>query len=200
MTNFQQQSPLENLEVRPAASQKQSPAKETQKDRDQTEAWRRTSEIKQIKSNRTFRYKFALVPGESVKQRRRRLLRDNRIAISKAEGRKFVRPKNEPITIEFIKRQCSICESSGCWNWNRARNLGGYGVIRIPLGTSAKSVHRVVWELSHGLIEGRLCVCHKCDNRRCCNPEHLFLGTHKDNVRDAVRKGRHGKMLRKTKL
>lgn len=50
--------------------------------------------------------------------------------------------------------------------------------------------HRIVWIYHHGEIEGKLLVCHKCDNPRCINIKHLFLGTYKDNCQDMIKKGR----------
>ena len=78
---------------------------------------------------------------------------------------------------------------SGCHLWIGATTGGGYGHTRI--GGKNMRAHRAVWELTHGPIPDGLWVLHRCDNPACVNPLHLFLGTHIDNMRDVVSKGRH---------
>ncbi len=76
-----------------------------------------------------------------------------------------------------------------CWEWNAGRSTNGYGRFRIPGKHLIAS--RVAWIITHGSIPNGLWVLHRCDNRACVRPSHLFLGTAKDNARDMVLKGRN---------
>lgn len=79
----------------------------------------------------------------------------------------------------------------GCWQWIGSLNSSGYGSFGIK-GTVVAS-HRVCYVLTYGKIsDSKLYVCHHCDCRNCVRPDHLFLGTHKDNMKDCARKGRSG--------
>jgi hypothetical protein len=83
-----------------------------------------------------------------------------------------------------------VQRSDGCWLWTGARNPAGYGVIRPKAGRMIR-VHRYSWELHFGAIPFDKEVCHTCDVRNCVRPDHLWLGTHEENVADMVAKGRN---------
>lgn len=79
---------------------------------------------------------------------------------------------------------------NGCWTWKGSINPSGYGLFLFQ--GKLRLAHRVSWELVYGFSpERNVVICHTCDNRSCVNPEHLFLGTDKDNARDKMKKGRH---------
>jgi len=75
-----------------------------------------------------------------------------------------------------------------CWEWSAGKFKQGYGAFGID--KKMVNTHRVAYELFVGPIPEGLCVLHTCDNPSCVNPNHLFLGTQKDNIQDMVKKGR----------
>ncbi|WP_198527626.1 HNH endonuclease signature motif containing protein [Xanthomonas sp. SHU 199] len=78
---------------------------------------------------------------------------------------------------------------AGCWLWIGRMSTNGYG--RIGIGRNKQyRAHRISWEHHFGPIPDGMYVCHKCDVRSCINPDHLFIGTAKDNARDREAKGR----------
>lgn len=89
-------------------------------------------------------------------------------------------------------RRIAVDSATGCHLWQRYINPNGYGQTRIG-GRKGKNIlaHRLSWVRQHGAIPDGMDVLHRCDNPRCVNVGHLFLGTHADNMADMKNKGRH---------
>jgi len=82
----------------------------------------------------------------------------------------------------------NVIKGDGCWKWKLSHSQRGYGVFSI--NGKQYTAHRLAYTWMIGPIPEGLFVCHHCDNPGCCRPDHLFLGTHQDNMEDARRKGR----------
>ena len=90
--------------------------------------------------------------------------------------------------LERLLEKVIVDSVTDCWNFTGGKNNIGYGMIRD--GKKMRTAHRVSYEEHNGKIPHGMCVCHTCDNTLCCNPNHLWIGTLKDNSQDMIRKGR----------
>lgn len=91
-----------------------------------------------------------------------------------------------------------VNKTATCWLWTASRNWAGYGLCLVGKNRKLTNAHRVSWEMANGKIKGGLHVLHKCDVRNCVRPDHLFLGTHRDNMLDMRAKGRAGNQRQAT--
>lgn len=100
----------------------------------------------------------------------------------------------KPNPIPLVKRQIVkfwtyVKKTDSCWLWTRYRQSHGYGAMYF--NSTRQLTHRISWQLANGAIPPGMNVLHRCDVGACVNPDHLFLGTQPDNVRDMIDKGRH---------
>jgi hypothetical protein len=102
--------------------------------------------------------------------------------------------KNKEIT-EFFSR---VKRGDSCWLWEGGRNSAGYGIF--SFNGLIRYAHRWMWEYKNGDIPQGLSICHKCDQPRCVNPDHLFPGSQAENMQDCVQKDRHGNKFKKNKV
>lgn len=110
-----------------------------------------------------------------------------------------LRPSEKPaakmeLKAEDLERFWKSVDKKGpsdCWNWLAGRVSGGYGRFHFNFnGKTRHSAHRLSYAMHNAVDMQDLFVCHRCDNPSCVNPDHLFLGTCLDNVRDMIAKGR----------
>lgn len=94
---------------------------------------------------------------------------------------------------ERLAENMKVSRISGCWEWTGETNEFGYG--RMNVSGKKKVVHRIAYAEFVEEVPKEMFLCHKCDNPKCFNPFHLFVGNQKDNMEDMRRKGRAGKKL-----
>lgn len=112
-------------------------------------------------------------------------------SLSHSKGKGFWQIADNEQKLTKIKElfEKTVIKKDGCWEWRNSKLRSGYGSISIGRHKFL-SAHRVSWIIHYGEIPEGLLVCHRCDNKECTNPEHLFLGTYKDNSIDCVNKNR----------
>lgn len=147
----------------------------------------RVATIQQLRKERVSLLEIGNLLGVS-RSRIQQICKKNGISKGALEPKKSYFEKRK----EFLLKNYTVDKETNCWNWNKFKGVGGYGVMSF-LGRRAY-VHRVAYSLlkDHTINvfqEGRntdttLHVCHTCDNPSCINPEHLWIGTQEDNMKD----------------
>lgn len=97
----------------------------------------------------------------------------------------------------YFRKAPFATNENGCRLWTKSITTGGYGTVPVHIRMTNKdrrfAAHRLAWMIERGPIPDDMFVCHKCDEKLCCNVDHLFLGTEEDNRMDMYRKDRHPK-------
>ena len=138
-----------------------------------------------------YRRKYHESNAERIRDRKMQVWRKKHSRSCKECGATFI---GKGVKREFCSTLCkllgSVTKKNGCWEWAGDIHPNGYAYTTMYETNKKEHVHRISYRIFKGEIPEGLYVCHKCDNRKCISPDHLFVGTAKDNMQDAKSKGR----------